>query len=284
MTGKEYVVYDFKKAGASDDTAYAFKSWISKSAQLFATNWARIAIGEAVLGSGEIRTQSFGSVIESAPSTSVCCLKEIDNGRIISLWYVNQECMKLLVAEMLGQPEDAEINEKLLTEIELSLGKLFFDCLIQSISESWLGPQSLDCKLTGIELNPKQLRLFRTKDLVTVTSLTVKLNRGEATVHWILPKQEITELLEVFVDRRKATRSKNSPIEVVEQLPIEMVCLLGEANLSMRNLSQLTVGDVVILDQKIDKPIVVTIDGRPYYECWPGKLGDQQGLEIAKCS
>jgi flagellar motor switch protein FliM len=38
-----------------------------------------------------------------------------------------------------------------------------------------------------------------------------------------------------------------------------------------------------MLDQRIDQPITAYVDERPFYECWAGRLGGQQALQVVSC-
>ena len=283
MTDKEYVVYDFKKAGAVDDAANAFKIWVTKSSQVLSDYWSRLTDSPIKLQANEIRTQSFEAAIEQATSTSVGCIMKLDDGRVNSLCHLASNEIGFLISELLGYPEDFEAPDRAQTPIELSLCELFLEYFSRSLGEGWPGDNTLDCQLESLEVNPKRMRLFRAKDLVTVTSITIGLERGELVLHWILQKQETTELLESFNDRRSGQKSQNNPRQIVDRLPIEVVAVLGESQVSMRRLTELTEGDIVVLDQKIDRPIRATIDGKTFYECWPGRVGNRQGLEITTC-
>ncbi len=79
-----------------------------------------------------------------------------------------------------------------------------------------------------------------------------------------------------------ARRPRNSPLPIVQQLALEVVGVLGQTKLTMGDLSNLKIGDLVLLEQKIDQPIILTIDDETHFHCWPGRLGNRQGIEIAE--
>jgi flagellar motor switch protein FliM len=283
MSEPEYVAYDFRKAGGADDSASAFRTWISKASQTFSDNWSEIANSEVSLTTNDFRTQSLEAAVKDVPVDNVCCVFNIVDEQSQSIWHVSQEDAHRLVAELLGVPTSAEIDERALTELELVLARTFFDTLALSVKQGWLGTEQLTFEINSLLVNPKRVRLCRNKDLVITSSLLVPLSRGEVTINWISKKQQMSVLLEEVTDRRKPLGPKSSPEAVVEQLPIEIIGLLGHANMSMRRLANIAVGDIVHLDQKIDQPIVASIDGRPFFKCWPGKVGETIGLEISNC-
>lgn len=283
MTAKSYEPYDFRQAGASGDSAASFNIWIAKSGQAMVDNWLGLPDSQISLTSSDFRTQSFGAAVKDVPKSSVGFVFNLGNDGVTSLWHVNQADLHTIVGEMLSVAPDAELPDRPLTEIEIALGKMFFEILARSLSEGWPSQKVLSCEVDELVMNPKRSRLCRAKDLVMTTRLAVTLPRGEIAIHWISPKQKMSELLESIIDRRANLKSSCDPKIVVEQLPIEIIGLLGQAEIPMRRLAGLAVGDVVVLNQKIDRPIVASIDGRPFFECWPGKVGATQGLEIATC-
>lgn len=283
MSQKQYQPYDFRQAGAADDSANAFRTWIAKASQSFIDLWAKIAGPDIGLTSTDGRTLTLESAMKDVPATSVCCTFNISDEQNQSIWYVSQEDAHRLVAELLDMAPTAELPDRPLTELEFVLAETFFDTLAQSITQGWLGQQSIHCNIDSISLNPKRVRLCRGKDFVTTSLLQLPFERGEVTVHWVSKKQEMSNLLEQVIDRRTPLGEKNDPREVVERLPMEIVGLLGKASIPMGRLANIAVGDIVRLNQKIDKPIIASVAGRPFFECWPGKIGETVGLEISSC-
>ncbi|QEG23389.1 FliM/FliN family flagellar motor switch protein [Mariniblastus fucicola] len=283
MSDPQYTVYDFRQAESTDESANAFRLWIAKASQAFSDHWVGIAGSEGSLYANNIRTQSLESAVENTAASDFCCTFNITDENTQSIWYISEHDAHQIVAELLHAPEGAEIAERPLTDIESVVAKTFFETLAKSVRQGWLGTLALNCDIEAISTNPKRVRLCRGKDLVITGSLHMQLARGETTVHWISKKQEMSELLEQVVDRRASTGTSNDPRATVERLPIEIVGLLGQASIPMRRLASITVGDIVQLDQRIDQPIVASVAGRPFFECWPGKIGKTVGLEISKC-
>jgi flagellar motor switch protein FliM len=67
---------------------------------------------------------------------------------------------------------------------------------------------------------------------------------------------------------------------VVKHLPIDFTVLLGSAVLDVARLSQLKTGDVIVLDQRVNTPLVAQIGGVPRFHVWPGAIGRDLGVRI----
>jgi flagellar motor switch protein FliM len=191
-----------------------------------------------------------------------------------------------LIAELLGLPNDAELVDRPATDLEQDLCAMFFEYMTLSLADNFPGSAPIPGRLKETVDNPKRVRLFRASDVVTTVKLAINLPRGKVIIQWILPKEGTVAMMDGIVDRRaklKPNHQSGNPKEVVEKMQLEIVGILGEMTLSLNQLAKMKEGDVFVLNQKIDQPLVAKIDGKPFYECWPGKLGSVQGLEIRSC-
>lgn len=283
MTQVEYEVYDFRQASAADDSAVAFQSWTGKASQVFNELWMEYSNFEASMTGRDIRTQSFNSALADVPISNICCTFTIGEMKSESIWHATQSDIRLVVADLLDMAESANLEERPLTELELVLAKAFFELLAKTLMIGWLGNSPLSCEVNEVLVNPKRVKICRGKDLVVNGGLTIKLARGEVNVGWISTKQEIAELLSMISERRSSLPTGNRPEQIVQTLPLEVVGILGQTSIPMKTLSKIAVGDLIRLNQRIDRPIVATVEGRAFFECWPGKIGETVALEVGKC-
>lgn len=284
MSTKDYVPYDFRKAGLTDETAAAMKIWITKTSYAIVDTWRSFSAAPAAISLARLNTETFASATELVDGNYVGAIVEFNGGTNESIWTLAPKDVHLLIAEFLGLPDDAQPPERAVTSFEQDLCEKFFHYLIQALAENFPGSDAIPGRMKETLPNPKRVRLFRSSDTVTTTHLIIKLPRGDVMIQWILPKQNTVEMLSGVVDRRaKPKKESGDPREVVERVPVEIVGVLGEMTLSLNQLSTMKAGDVFVLNQKIDQPLIALVDGKPFYECWPGKIGSTQGLEISTC-
>ena len=274
--------FDFHDIAALDDTAVALRRWVSKSSSFFADFWSEVSDFDAQLSLGSIRTESYGTLIESTPRTSIACLADFD-GITSSVWYMSTEDLRLMFSEMLGQSETYEAITPELSPIEYSLATLFVEELARSLTDGWMGTSEILIRAQALGKDPRKTRVFRAKDLVWKTSIEVKLNSATPVVHWLMTKQQTSDLLETAIDQRKSEDPKYISDAMVQQLPINLVSLLGQATVPIDRLANLTVGETILLDQRIDRPVKTFVNDELYYKCWPGQVASQQAIEIAEC-
>jgi flagellar motor switch protein FliM len=185
------------------------------------------------------------------------------------------------------ETEESAADDGPLSQIERALVQLFVDELAKSMMAGWLGGDKLELKAGEVDLDPLKARFLRVSDLVTCTSIQVGLKSGAVGINWVLSKYRTSRLMEGVSDRRRDgqdVRTPKSPSpKLVEQLPLDVVTLLGSVKLPMSKLSDLKVGQVITLNQRIDKPVVALVDNEPFFNGWPAKRGKNQSLCITEC-
>ncbi|MCR9291406.1 MAG: FliM/FliN family flagellar motor switch protein, partial [bacterium] len=183
------------------------------------------------------------------------------------------------------QPDNTEVTEDgtSLSAVELSVAGLILEQLGNCLQEAWMGSTEMVVELSAVEKDPGKKRVFRYGDLVTKTGICLELPQGRLEVGWVLPKQAACDLLDQMADHRELPSSKKPNESTVGKLPIELVAVLGKANMTMASLANLKVGELVLLDQWIDSPIPMLVNEKQHYRCWPGRLGSFQAVEVSDC-
>jgi flagellar motor switch protein FliM len=67
---------------------------------------------------------------------------------------------------------------------------------------------------------------------------------------------------------------------LVREMEVEMTVVLGRVDLSMRDLTALATGDVLVFDQKVNEPLEGLVAGTPKFRVWPGVIGDRAAIVV----
>ncbi|MEM7454609.1 MAG: FliM/FliN family flagellar motor switch protein [Planctomycetota bacterium] len=288
MSAQDYPVYDFKKAAAYDDSAYALRRWLGGCSEVMGDIWSGMVGAELTIELEDITTRTYEESMEEVTRYCGGIFRNIGSDQAVSLWHIAAPDILAVAGELLGQSkteeagtEESSSEARKATAIELSLACLFFENLIDALIRSWPGTEPLTiANGEPLQLNPGSQRLFRARDLTAHTRLKVKMASCEIAFNWIMAKHEMTGLLSNVFDRRAGEDTESSIEDAVEKLTVEVAAELGSKTIPMKKLVSLNVGDLFILDQKINEPVVLTIDGTPVFAGWPGKIGSRQGIEI----
>lgn len=271
--------FDFRDIAALDDTAVSIRNWFSKATSFFSDYWVEATGFSAKVGLGAIATDPYETILEEIPREDLCCVAEIGE-RASSIWYASADQMRIVVADLLCISDPQENEGQEMSAIEVDLSNYFINRLAESISQGWMGAGELPITLSPLEKDPRKLRLFRGKDLVTKIGIEIECKAGKATLEWLLPKHKMASLLDNAIENRAEGDPVTPPKELVGQLPLEVVTLLGTVDVPMTELANLKPGELIVLNQRIDSPMVSQVDGTPAFECWPGRLGKKQAVQV----
>ena len=281
MTHADLESFDFRSNAALDDTAVALRNWVAKSSSFFSDFWEDASDYEAQLSSENVTTQTYASLLEQAPRDDFYCLAEIQECAR-SVWYMSTRDLRTICAEMLDIPIGDETDDQELTAVEMTLSKMFLDNLAVALGVGWMGEGKAVIEPTELTKDPRKAGVMRESDLAIKTSIQVKLRSGESKIHWLLQKQRACDMFDTVVDKRKRTAPAKFSPQTVGKIPVELVVLLGKTSVPLASLSSLAEGEIIMLDHRIDRPVVAEINNAPFYECWPGRQGAQQAVEISR--
>ena len=104
---------------------------------------------------------------------------------------------------------------------------------------------------------------------------------GEHPIYLVLTRSGRWEELAAIGLSPPVTPPPKAEIEsIVRAMEVEMTVVLGRADLTMRDLSSLTVGDVVVFDQKVNEPLDGLVSGARKFRVWPGIVGDRAAVVV----
>lgn len=167
------------------------------------------------------------------------------------------------------------------TDIELAILDNVFTKILSRLQNAWCSYVDVVFSLTSIETNARLLQALGAEEIVVIVMLNVKIAGVTGTLNICIPAENLEELIGNFnikysrsSKRREvgdvATRRKFLFNELLDT-SLEVKAVLDESNLSLSDILQLQVDDVIPLNKNIQGDITVVVDGMPWYT---GKMGE----------
>src|SRR5262249_28760192 len=134
--------------------------------------------------------------------------------------------------------------------------------------------------------HPKWTRIFPPEDNVVVGTFAVKGTFGDSEWSLLLSHRQLlgqVALAAPGAERQKPAAGPPEPARLRalgEGLPVELVVVLGTVELTLADLTKLSAGDVVILNQRVSEPLTAYLAGEKKCKGWPGRVGSRQAFEI----
>ena len=281
MTDASLELFDFRQNSALDDSAVSLRDWVRKSSSFFSDFWGNVSDFKAQISTGSTVTQPYHTLLEKTARENMYCLAEIKE-QMRSVWCSSNRDLRIICGEMLGISEGEETPDDELTVVEKSLAQLFVENLADALGVGWMGAGRIEIEVSELTKDPHKAAIIRGSDLAIQTSIEIEMRSGSACIEWLLPKQKVCDLLDTVVDKRNRGEPAGFSRELVGKLPVEVVVSLGKTSVPMLSLGELSAGEIITLDRRIDQPLTATINDKPLCECWPGQIGNQQAIEVSK--
>lgn len=174
-----------------------------------------------------------------------------------------------------GERKHIKVEGREFTPIEQRLLKKVVDLVFTELEKAWKNIYPVKPKYIRGEVNPQFARVLMPEETVVVTGYNLELESitgkilfcySLSTLQPIKDKLYSPYQLEEYVDLVWKKNIENAVFKSEVVLKVE----LGKGRITLEDLMNLDVGDVIVLDKKVEEPIEVLVEGVPKML---GKLG-----------
>lgn len=201
--------------------------------------------------------------------------------------------LALLIAihrKMMGAKEIEITDErKPLTDIEIISTKLWMQkWMFTRLKDSFQHIADMNFRIDSVEKDIQHIRVTEQTDMVAIVTFDVYMGSKKSDLRMVIPYKSIEKVVdkmtaEVFYrgethdeDPYKDDKLKEHLKRIDKEVEIE----LGKSNITLRELIDLTEGDVLILDKKFNEHLVGNIEQKPKFSCVMGKKGNKISVKV----
>lgn len=190
-----------------------------------------------------------------------------------------------------GMGESSAKISRELTDIELSVMEGIIVRILGNLREAWSNVIDLRPRLGNIETNPQFAQIVPPNDMVVLITLETKVGEVEGMTNLCIPYITIEPVISKlsaqywYSSIRKGVTDENMSIiqNRLETVELPVVAEIGEVNISVQEVLDLSVGDVIKLpDTKMSSDMTVRIGGRKKYKCRPGLIGNRIAIQVGE--
>lgn len=185
-----------------------------------------------------------------------------------------------------GRPADEDHE---ITDIEQSLIKGFISYVAEGLQEAWRNVIALSISAEEISLNPEFVQVALPSDAAVFLAFETKIRENSGTLSICIPysvlKPIISELSPhtwVAGEAREAGVYRDALLKHLKRVEVNVAALLGEIPVTFDELLHLQVGDVLVLDSIVTRPIPVLIGQQRKYYAQPGLVGNNLAVQITQ--
>lgn len=295
-----FEVHDFRQPRQLLPTSWrTLQRWSASGCKLVGARWRKLGL-DVTLTPFRARVLLLRSALELIPEPAWGGRGVLGGPSIDTLVACPPARIRSLVSRMLGDTPDDSLEVSSLTAFEESIAELLIAEFLKGFAEAWPGAEPLNCGFLATVPQPQRTRMYPPGTPLVVMTLQVlpataenRDSDGSASgpsslkpnreLIWMIPQLELEELIEAECSAPAAPpRTAPHPAipRIMREVPVPVIVELGRADLSMSELTSLQSGDVVVLEQSVQRPLNVRVGDVLKFRGRPGRIGTQRCLEI----
>ena len=157
---------------------------------------------------------------------------------------------------------------------------------LSNLEKAWEPVHKVAIKAVRSEMNPQLASIVLPSDIVIVITVGIELGDSVGDLHLCIPYamlEPLRERLQVSfqsdfyeVDQSWVRRFSDR----LRDTSVTMSVHLGSTMISVEDLMNFSAGDVIVLEQATDDPLIGTIEGIPKFHGFPGVTKASQSFQI----
>jgi flagellar motor switch protein FliM len=232
----------------------------------------------------------FGEFVNTLPIPSCMCIMRFESLRGPALLVFESKLAYALVDSFFGGTDRpyTKIEGKEFTRIELSIMKKVMDLALHDLEEAWAPVHKTDISYVRTEVNPQFVGVVPPSDVIISTTFEVELENASGTIALIIPyatiepiRNKLNASFQTEADRAdKEWMGKME--EHIKAADASVLVNLGVATITVSDLVNLNVGDIIPLAQDADGELEVIIEGVPKFKCFLGVSRGNRAVQITR--
>lgn len=232
----------------------------------------------------------FGEFVNTLPIPSCMCITRFESLRGPALIVFESKLAYALVDSYFGGTDRpyTKIEGKEFTRIELSILNKVMDLAIKDLEEAWLPVHKVDISYVRTEVNPQFVGVVPPSDVIISTTFEVELENASGTIALVVPYstlEPIKNKLNASFQTESERIDKEWTAIMEEHLNsshAELVVNLGAATITVGDLVNLNVGDIIPLKQDCDGELELLVEGVPKYKCFFGTSRGNRAVQVTR--
>jgi flagellar motor switch protein FliM len=202
---------------------------------------------------------------------------------------INLSLLFPIIDRLLGGGSDATPPARRpLTEIELRLVSRITDLFCKEMKQAWESVLDLNLAVDHVESNPQLVQIVPPNEVVVLISFELTIGDARGMMNLCIPFNSIERISAQLLSNSWVSYGKKSATpenirRIGSQLTgavVEVVVDLAETNISTSDLIGLRVGDIIATEKDVERPLVVSVEGRPKFHARPGAFKGRKAIQV----
>ena len=196
----------------------------------------------------------------------------------------------VILEQRLGGASDSSGRSHSLTEIDQSLLQDLVENMLNDVKASWAKVVSIEPKLIDSTVNQHWVQMMMGNERVLMVTFEMIIKDTTGTMSFYIPftmlKPVINDLNPTLIVTGKKEQiidysARQTNLESLYRTSLPLQVILGNVRLSVKEMTDLTLGDVLVLDTSTNQDVVVQVNGTPRFKGRIGKQSNHLAVQIS---
>jgi flagellar motor switch protein FliM len=202
---------------------------------------------------------------------------------------INLSLLFPIIDRLLGGGTDPNsVVRRPLTEIEMRLVSRITDLFCREMKHAWENVLELELAIDRVESNPQLVQIVPPNEVVVLIGFELSIGEARGMMNFCIPFNAIERIAprlsaNSWVSYGKKTATPENIKRISSQLSnalVEVVVDLAETSISTSDLIGLRVGDIIATEKDIERPLVVSVEGRPKFQAKAGAFKGRKAIQV----
>jgi flagellar motor switch protein FliM len=238
-----------------------------------------------------ITSVRFGDYLNSIPLPAILAVFKAEEWENFGLFTIDSSLIYSIIDVLLGGRRGQtaiRVEGRPYTTIETSLVKRMIEVVLADAEQAFRPLSPVKFNIDRLETNPRFAAISRPANAAILVRLRIDMEDRGGTIELLLPYATIEPIRDVLLQMFMGEKFGRDPIweghlaTEIGMAQIAVQAVLYEAELSLKRLMNLEVGDTLSLDLKPDALVSVRCGDVTLTEGHMGRVGDRVAVRVTK--
>ncbi|MFO7171549.1 MAG: flagellar motor switch protein FliM [Bacillota bacterium] len=237
---------------------------------------------------GSVDQMTYSEFIRSVSNPSVICPFTLSPLQGTCVLDINPVVAFPMIDRLLGGPGTALPRVRELTDIEQTVIMRVIRGTLEAYREAWSNLVELSPAPGGIETNPIFVQVAAPNEIVVTVAIDVRVGEHVGVITLCLPYLTLEPVIPKLTTRtwfgtrtvQEQPEGRAALARRISGAVVPLTVQLGTAELTIRELLDLQVGDLIVLDRRVDEELTVYVGNQPKFRARPGQRSGRLAVRL----
>lgn len=232
----------------------------------------------------------FGEFLKTLPVPSSLNLFRMNPLRGNAIMVLETRLVFTLIDIFFGGTGELEVKAegRDFTPIETKIVKRVVISALEDMQNAWRPVFPVQVSYTRSEINPQFVAIVPHSEVVVVITFDVEMGKAPMTLTVCIPYSLIEPIRSKLDSGFQSDQNESDNVwtnrfkDNLDEAEVNLLVELGKTELTVREFLDMKVGDIILIDQEVNQPLDIQIEGVTKFRGFQGTYKGNQAVKITE--